>query len=310
MRFHAHMRRRPTRPVRPAVRLGDRESIWRWPAPCPLPISLSRAEAWRRVLPQKGGRLPSCDAVEDRQPVACGAELSQQASPHHAPPRGLQRPDGRLRCDHVEPGRRRDNGPPSRRERGRGILLAQRLEARVARPALGSRRRSLVARASAARVAAIAVRPVAVGRVARRIGRRIEEGGPLVERRLVHERVDEVSHRVGGRSDEEDSEESERGAVEEEVEVDCLVDDKLLVEDGGRHDGEEGEGDVVHRDDLRVSEQGHARVDVLDLRDARRGEDQEAEVEGGLAELPAPLLDDLPAVVPDGALRRAGNDAA
>ena len=103
------------------------------------------------------------------------------------------------------------------------------------------------------------------------------------------------------------------GAVEEEVEVDCLVDDKLLVEDGGRlisadlggsrrisagvdgarwrsrHDGEEGEGDVVHRDDLRVSEQGHARVDVLDLRDARRGEDQEAEVEGGLAELPAPL---------------------
>ena len=35
---------------------------------------------------------------------------------------------------------------------------------------------------------------------------------PLVERRLVHERVDEVSHRVGGRSDEEDSEESERGA--------------------------------------------------------------------------------------------------
>lgn len=171
MRVYAHMRRRRALSVRweSPLGVGLRPALFR---------SLSRAEAWRRVLPQKGGRLPSCDAVEDRQPVACGAELSQQASPHHAPPRGPQRPDGRLRCDHVEPGRRRDDGPPSRRERGRGILLAQRLEARVARPALGSRRRSLVARASAARVAAIAVRPVAVGRVARRIGRRIEEGGP------------------------------------------------------------------------------------------------------------------------------------
>ena len=77
------------------------------------------------------------------------------------------------------------------------------------------------------------------------------------------------------------------GAVEEEVEVDCLVDDKLLVEDGGRlisadlggsrrisagvdgarwrsrHDGEEGEGHVVHRDDLRVSEQGYRAMPAL-----------------------------------------------
>ena len=75
-----------------------------------------------------------------------------------------------------------------------------------------------------------------------------------------------------------------------EIQTFGLDEDKEAMEEEIRESLKKyGEGDVVHRDDLRVSEQGHARVDVLDLRDARRGEDQEAEVEGGLAELPAPL---------------------
>ena len=55
MRFYAHMRRRPTRPVRPAVRLGDRESIWRWPA-----LFRSRYHARRRGVESFHRKVAVC----------------------------------------------------------------------------------------------------------------------------------------------------------------------------------------------------------------------------------------------------------
>ena len=96
-----------------------------------------------------------------------------------------------------------------------------------------------------------------------------------------------VRVRVGVRATREEG--GRRGTVNEEVEVQRLVDLKLLgegggggggggggelglglglaclVEGGGGEDAEEGEGHVVCGDELRVAEVNHAAVDIVDL---------------------------------------------